>query len=164
MTGTGKAEVLIIMGSQSDHEVMKSARELLGRFSVSCEYCAASAHRAPERVIELAGTAKDRGIKVIIAGAGLAAHLPGMIAAHSPLPVIGVPLPSGGLNGLDSLLSIVQMPPGVPVAAMAIGAAGAKNAALLAVQILALQDEALAGKLDEFRREQSRQSVRMDFD
>ncbi len=158
MTHTEHPKVLIVMGSQSDHETMKSAREVMEEFSIPCTYCVASAHRAPQRVAELASTAKQRGIRVIIAGAGGAAHLPGVIAAQTPLPVIGVPMASS-LNGLDSLLSIVQMPGGIPVAAMAVGKAGAKNAGLLAVQILALDDSGLAAKLDDYRRRQCEQSL-----
>ena len=164
MTDEHEAEVLVVMGSQSDHETMKITREVLAEFSVKCEYCVASAHRAPERVAELAGGARRRGIKVIIAGAGGAAHLPGVIAAQTQLPVIGVPLQAGGLNGLDSLLSIVQMPGGIPVATVAIGKAGAKNAALLAVQVLSLSNPELAEKLENYRREQSERSVKVCLD
>lgn len=157
-------QVLIVMGSQSDHETMKNARDLLAEFAIDCEYCVASAHRAPERVTDLARTAKERGIQVIIAGAGGAAHLPGVIAAQTSLPVIGVPMQTSSLNGLDSLLSIVQMPAGVPVATVAIGKGGAKNAGLLAVQILALADSALASKLETYRRLQSERSLAVQLD
>jgi 5-(carboxyamino)imidazole ribonucleotide mutase len=151
--------VLIVMGSASDHETMVHARNILEEFEIPCEYIVASAHRAPEKVTELASTAKERGVRVIIAGAGGAAHLPGVIAAQTPLPVIGVPVQTSGLGGLDSLLSIVQMPGGIPVATVAIGKAGAKNAALLAVEILAVSNENIAQKLDNFRREQTEKSL-----
>ena len=141
------------MGSASDYEVMAEAVETLGEFGVEYEQRVVSAHRTPDLLYEYARTARERGIGVIIAGAGGAAHLPGMVAAMTPLPVVGVPVKSRALNGLDSLLSIVQMPAGVPVATTAIN--GAKNAALLAVSILALQDPALAGRLDVFRAEQT---------
>ena len=141
------------MGSASDYEVMAEAVETLGEFGVEYEQRVVSAHRTPDLLYEYARTARERGIGVIIAGAGGAAHLPGMVAAMTPLPVVGVPVKSRALNGLDSLLSIVQMPAGVPVATTAIN--GAKNAALLAVSILALQDPALAGRLDAFRAEQT---------
>ncbi|NLF25793.1 MAG: 5-(carboxyamino)imidazole ribonucleotide mutase [Deltaproteobacteria bacterium] len=152
-------QVLILMGSSSDHDTMSPARDILRQFDVACEYKVASAHRAPEVVAELAKGARGRGIKVIIAGAGGAAHLPGVVAAQTTLPVIGVPVQTGVLGGLDSLLSIVQMPGGVPVATVAIGSGGAKNAGLLAVQILALSDERLAQKLSEFRESQTRASL-----
>ena len=148
-------QVLIVIGSKSDHEVMKETAATLTSFGVESEYRVASAHRAPKLVSELATTAKKRGIKVIIAGAGAAAHLAGVIAAQTTLPVIGVPMQTSSLNGMDSLLSIVQMPSGVPVATVAIGKAGAKNAALLAVQILALADEALAERFEAFKAKQS---------
>ena len=141
------------MGSASDYEVMAEAVETLGEFGVEYEQRVVSAHRTPDLLYEYARTARERGIGVIFAGAGGAAHLPGMVAAMTPLPVVGVPVKSRALNGLDSLLSIVQMPAGVPVATTAIN--GAKNAALLAVSILALQDPALAGRLDAFRAEQT---------
>ena len=141
------------MGSTSDWEVMADAVETLERFGVEYEKLVVSAHRTPDLMCDYAKTARERGIGVIIAGAGGAAHLPGMTAAMTPLPVIGVPVKSRALNGLDSLLSIVQMPGGVPVATTAIN--GARNAALIAVSILALQDEALAAKLDAFRAAQT---------
>lgn len=141
------------MGSTSDWEVMADAVETLERFGVEYEKRVVSAHRTPDLMCDYAKTARERGIGVIIAGAGGAAHLPGMTAAMTPLPVIGVPVKSRALNGLDSLLSIVQMPGGVPVATTAIN--GARNAALIAVSILALQDEALAAKLDVFRAAQT---------
>lgn len=141
------------MGSVSDYEVMSEACKVLDDFGVEYEKKVVSAHRTPDLMFEYAHTAKDRGIKVIIAGAGGAAHLPGMVAAMTTLPVIGVPVKSRTLNGLDSLLSIVQMPGGVPVLTVAIN--GAKNAALSAVSILAVSDEALAEKLQEFRNRQT---------
>ena len=145
----------IIMGSQSDWETMKHAHDILLGFGVKHEIKIVSAHRTPERLYEYAKTAKGRGVQVIIAGAGGAAHLPGMAAALTPLPVLGVPVKSKALKGMDSLLSIAQMPGGVPVGTLAIGKAGAKNAALLAAAILALNDDALASKLDEYRAAQT---------
>ena len=149
------AVVGLVMGSQSDWETMAHAARLLEELGVSHEVRIVSAHRTPERMNDYAKTARDRGIKVIIAGAGGAAHLPGMTAAQTILPVLGVPVRSRHLKGLDSLLSIVQMPGGVPVGTLAIGDAGARNAALLAASILALSDEALAGRLADWRRRQS---------
>jgi 5-(carboxyamino)imidazole ribonucleotide mutase len=143
----------VIMGSQSDWETMRLADEVLTRFDVPHECSIVSAHRTPARMAEYAATAASRGLEVIIAGAGGAAHLPGMVAAQTLLPVIGVPVKSAALNGLDSLLSIVQMPRGVPVATVAIGAAGAANAALLAVSILALSRPELRARLQAFRAE-----------
>jgi len=144
------------MGSKSDWETMRAATELLERFGVPFEKQIVSAHRTPEWMSEYAKTAESRGLAVIIAGAGGAAHLPGMVAAHTILPVIGVPVESHALKGMDSLLSIVQMPGGVPVATVAIGRAGATNAALLAVSILSVSDPDLRRKLHEFRQEQTR--------
>ena len=141
------------MGSVSDWEVMSAAAETLETFGVAYEKRIVSAHRTPDLLAEYAKTAKSRGIEVIIAGAGGAAHLPGMVASMTTLPVVGVPVKSKALNGLDSLLSIVQMPSGIPVATVAIN--GAKNAALVAVSILALHDEALALALEDFRRRQT---------
>lgn len=146
-------KVGVIMGSASDYEVMADAVRTLESFGVDFEKRIVSAHRTPELLCDYARTARERGLGVIIAGAGGAAHLPGMVAAMTSLPVVGVPVKSRALNGLDSLLSIVQMPAGVPVATTAIN--GAKNAALLAVSILALQDEALAARLDAFRAKQT---------
>ncbi len=143
----------VIMGSVSDYEVMSQAVEVLEQFGVAYEKRIVSAHRTPDLLVEYAKTAKSRGIEVIIAGAGGAAHLPGMVASMTTLPVIGVPVKSRALNGLDSLLSIVQMPAGVPVATVAID--GAKNAALIAVSILALRDEKLATALENFRKNQT---------
>ncbi len=141
------------MGSTSDYDVMSAAVETLTEFGVEFEKRVVSAHRTPDLLVEYAKSAKGRGIEVIIAGAGGAAHLPGMVASMTPLPVIGVPVKSRALNGLDSLLSIVQMPAGVPVATTAIN--GAKNAALIAVSILSLGDEALAAKYEAFRSKQT---------
>ncbi len=145
----------IIMGSKSDWETMRHADEMLDRFGVAHESRVVSAHRTPTWMAEYASTASERGLRIIIAGAGGAAHLPGMVASHTSLPVIGVPVESASLKGLDSLLSIVQMPAGVPVATMAIGKAGAINAALFAMAILAGHDPALARKLSEYREEQA---------
>lgn len=148
-----RLKVGVIMGSASDYEVMADAVRTLESFGVDFEKRIVSAHRTPDLLCDYARTARERGLGVIIAGAGGAAHLPGMVAAMTSLPVIGVPVKSRALNGLDSLLSIVQMPAGVPVATTAIN--GATNAALLAVSILALQDEALAARLDAFRAKQT---------
>ncbi|MGG0904190.1 5-(carboxyamino)imidazole ribonucleotide mutase [Bacillus subtilis] len=148
----------IIMGSTSDWETMKHACDILDELNVPYEKKVVSAHRTPDFMFEYAETARERGIKVIVAGAGGAAHLPGMTAAKTTLPVIGVPVQSKALNGMDSLLSIVQMPGGVPVATTSIGKAGAVNAGLLAAQILSAFDENLARKLDE-RRENTKQTV-----
>ncbi|XCA83059.1 5-(carboxyamino)imidazole ribonucleotide mutase [Exiguobacterium mexicanum] len=147
-----KATVGVIMGSSSDWETMRHACDILEELSIPYEKQVVSAHRTPDLMFEYAEEARARGIQVIIAGAGGAAHLPGMVAAKTTLPVIGVPVQSKALNGLDSLLSIVQMPAGVPVAAVAIGRAGATNAALLAVQILSLQFPALVERLDTYRQ------------
>lgn len=149
------AIVGIIMGSKSDYAVMKDCVETLKSFGVEFETKIVSAHRTPELLYEYAKSAKERGIKVIIAGAGGAAHLPGMTASMTSLPVIGVPVKSSNLSGLDSLLSICQMPGGVPVATMAIN--GSKNAALFAVSILALNDSNLSKKLEEFRENQTKE-------
>lgn len=145
----------IIMGSQSDWPTMRHAADTLRALKISCETKVVSAHRTPERLYAYAKSARERGLKIIIAGAGGAAHLPGMTAALTPLPVFGVPIESKALKGLDSLLSIVQMPPGVPVGTLAIGEAGATNAALLAVAVLALHDPALAKRLDAWRARQT---------
>ncbi|MDE6140288.1 MAG: 5-(carboxyamino)imidazole ribonucleotide mutase [Alistipes sp.] len=146
-------KVGVIMGSTSDWEVMSAAVDMLVQLGIPCEKRVVSAHRTPQLMYDYASTARSRGIDVIIAGAGGAAHLPGMVAAMTSLPVIGVPVKSRALNGLDSLLSIVQMPAGVPVATVAIN--GAKNAALIAASILSLQDKALAERLDAFRARQT---------
>ncbi|WP_248961840.1 5-(carboxyamino)imidazole ribonucleotide mutase [Sphaerisporangium perillae] len=145
----GAAVVGIVMGSDSDWPVMRLAAEALGEFGVPFEADVVSAHRMPQEMISYGERAAERGLKVIIAGAGGAAHLPGMLAAVTPLPVIGVPVPLKYLDGMDSLLSIVQMPAGVPVATVAIG--GARNAGLLAVRVLAASDEGLRGKMTEFQ-------------
>ena len=151
----------VIMGSQSDWDTMREADAILTRFDVPHECLIVSAHRTPSWMAEYASTAVERGLQVIVAGAGGAAHLPGMVAAHTVLPVIGVPVQSAALNGLDSLLSIVQMPKGVPVATVAIGAPGAANAGLLAVAILATTRPDLRAKLQAFRDENTA-SVRRD--
>jgi 5-(carboxyamino)imidazole ribonucleotide mutase len=149
------ARVAVIMGSTSDWETMRHAVELLEELGVPNEHRIVSAHRTPEMMAEYARTAAERGLEVIIAGAGGAAHLPGMIAAHTWLPVLGVPIQSHALHGVDSLLSIAQMPAGVPVGTLAIGTAGATNAALLAASILALSDEKTRKKLEAFRKRQT---------
>ena len=145
----------IIMGSKSDWETMSEAAAVLVQFGVPHECRVVSAHRTPDAMRDYAISAEKRGLQVLIAGAGGAAHLPGMVAAHTTLPVLGVPVQSKALSGLDSLLSIVQMPAGVPVATVAIGKAGATNAALFAVSVLALSQPELAERLKQFRREQS---------
>jgi len=150
MTKT-KPQVAIIMGSDSDWPVMRAAAQMLADFGVQYEAKVVSAHRTPDLMFEFAESAADNGIRVIIAGAGGAAHLPGMVAAKTTLPVLGVPVPSKHLQGQDSLLSIVQMPKGIPVATFAIGEAGAANAGIFAVSILATADAALAAKLTAFR-------------
>jgi 5-(carboxyamino)imidazole ribonucleotide mutase len=146
-------QVLIVMGSDSDYSVLQETEQLLKKFDIPFETHIASAHRAPHKVAALSEQAAARGIRVIIAAAGLAAHLPGVVAAGTVLPVIGVPMGGGPLNGVDALYSIVQMPAGTPVATMAIGKSGARNAALLAAQMLALADPALTEKLLAHRRE-----------
>jgi phosphoribosylamine---glycine ligase len=148
-----KPLVGIVMGSDSDVGIMKAAAVSLKKFGIPFEITVISAHRSPGRAAEYAETARNRGIKVIIAGAGLAAHLAGAMAAHTTLPVVGVPIDAGPLKGLDALLATVQMPPGVPVATVAIGKAGAENAGILAVQILAVSDAGLASQLDEYKSE-----------
>ena len=145
----------VIMGSQSDWETMSAAAEVLRQFNVPFECRVVSAHRTPAWMAEYATAAESRGLKVIIAGAGGAAHLPGMVASQTILPVLGVPVQSKALNGLDSLLSIVQMPGGIPVGTLAIGTAGARNAGLLAVRILAIQDAGLIEKLHDFQQQQT---------
>jgi 5-(carboxyamino)imidazole ribonucleotide mutase len=149
------ALVAVIMGSTSDWETMRHAVELLDDLGIPNEHRIVSAHRTPEMMAEYARTAAERGLEVIIAGAGGAAHLPGMIAAHTWLPVLGVPIQSHALHGMDSLLSIAQMPAGVPVGTLAIGTPGATNAALLAASILALSDEKIRKKVEAFRRRQT---------
>ena len=145
----------IIMGSSSDWDTMRHAAQVLGELNVPYEAKVVSAHRTPQRLFHYATEAKSRGLKVIVAGAGGAAHLPGMAASMTSLPVLGVPVESKALNGMDSLLSIAQMPGGVPVGTLAIGKAGAINAGLLAAAILALGDEELAGRLEDWRRRQT---------
>ncbi len=152
------AKIGVIMGSSSDWETMKYTCDILDELQVPYEKRVVSAHRTPDLMFEYAQLARDRGIQVIIAGAGGAAHLPGMVASKTTLPVIGVPIQSKALNGLDSLLSIVQMPGGVPVATVAIGKAGATNAGLLATQMLAMTDQTLAHQLDK-RREETKEKV-----
>lgn len=156
-------KVGLVMGSNSDWEVMQAAAEQLTRFGIDFEARVVSAHRTPDLLFEYASTARERGLACIIAGAGGAAHLPGMLAAKTTLPVLGVPVPSRHLKGIDSLLSIVQMPKGVPVATFAIGAAGAANAALYAVSLLAVHDKALAARLDEFRAAQTEMALNMEL-
>ena len=146
-------EVGIVMGSDSDLEIMEETAAILTKFGIPFEMTVASAHRSPKRAAEIASSARKRGIKVIIAGAGHAAHLAGAMAAFTSLPVIGVPIDSSCLQGLDSLLSTVQMPPSVPVATVSIGKPGAINAGILATQILALSDSKLAEKLEEYKKE-----------
>ncbi|MCB5224780.1 MAG: 5-(carboxyamino)imidazole ribonucleotide mutase [Candidatus Cloacimonadaceae bacterium] len=143
-------KVRVILGSKSDLPICEPLRQVLEEFGVDYDFHVSSAHRKPQKTAELAQQAENDGVKVIIAAAGMAAHLPGVLASHTVLPVIGLPLDSGGLGGLDALLAIVQMPPGVPVASVAIG--GAKNAALLAVQILALQDDELREKFRNYKQ------------
>ncbi len=145
-------DVLILMGSDSDAPVMQAAVDVLNEFGISNEMTVASAHRSPERVMRLVGEAPRRGVKVFIVGAGAAAHLAGVVAAHSTLPVVGVPIDSSSLKGLDALLSTVQMPPGVPVATVSIGKPGATNAGVLAAQIIAVGDDAMAAKLVEYKK------------
>ena len=149
--------VSVVMGSDSDYPVMEDAVKVLDSFAVPCEVFLTSAHRSPERTSTFAGEAAARGIKIIIVGAGAAAHLAGVIAAHTPLPVIGVPIDATALRGMDALLATVQMPGGIPVAAMAIGKAGAKNAALLAVRILALEEKSLQKKLSAYHEDMARE-------
>lgn len=151
-----KALVGIVMGSDSDWPTMKAAAEICEKFQIPFEARVVSAHRTPEDMAEYGKTARERGLKVIIAGAGGAAHLPGMLAAHTTLPVIGVPVPSRHLSGVDSLYSIVQMPKGVPVATVAIG--NAMNAGLLALQMISMYDQQLANKLDHYRLEMKEES------
>ncbi len=147
-----KTQVLIVMGSDSDMPVMEEAEKILKKLGISYETVISSAHRTPERTTRLASEAEDKGIEVIIAGAGMAAHLAGVLAAHTIVPVIGVPIDSPPLNGLDSLLSTVQMPFGVPVATMAIGKAGAKNAAILSAQIIGRKDPEVVRRLKDYRK------------
>ena len=158
------APVAIIMGSQSDWPTMKHAAQTLDELGIGYEALIVSAHRTPDRMVEFAKTARDKGFRTIIAGAGGAAHLPGMTASMTPLPVFGVPIRSRALSGQDSLLSIVQMPAGIPVGTLAIGEAGATNAALLAAAVLALSDEDLATRLDQWRQARSESVARQPED
>lgn len=151
----GDPVIGIIMGSQSDWPIIQHAANILAALGVAHEVRIVSAHRTPDRLVSYAKTARERGLKVIIAGAGGAAHLPGMAAAMTPLPVLGVPVESRALSGMDSLLSIVQMPRGVPVGTLAIGEAGAVNAGIMAASIIALQDKAVAAALDAYRASQT---------
>jgi 5-(carboxyamino)imidazole ribonucleotide mutase len=155
MSENKKPLVGVIMGSTSDWGAMRHAAEMLELLGVPHESRVVSAHRTPERMVAYAKSARERGLKVIVAGAGGAAHLPGMVASLTTLPVLGVPIESKALSGLDSLLSIVQMPAGVPVGTLAIGVAGAKNAGILAASIIALEDEDVAAKLDAWRKAQT---------
>ena len=154
--------VLLMMGSDTDLPIMQEAADILKKFAVPYEMRIASAHRSPARAMALASEAAGRGVKVIIAGAGMAAHLAGVVAAHSILPVIGVPMPGGALNGVDALYATVQMPGGIPVATMAIGKAGAKNAGLFAIQILALSDPSFTESLLHYRLEMDRELEQKD--
>lgn len=149
--------VLLVMGSETDLPVMQEAADILQKFNVPCEMRISSAHRSPVRTLALASEAAARGIKIIIAGAGMAAHLAGVVASKTILPVIGVPMPGGALNGVDALYATVQMPAGIPVGTMAIGKAGAKNAGLFAVQILALSEPQLAESLLRYRIEMDKE-------
>ena len=151
------SKVGIVMGSDSDLAVMQETANILNKFQIPYEMTVASAHRSPQRAADFAGSALKKGIKVIIAGAGHAAHLAGVLAAHTRLPVIGVPIDSSCLQGLDALLATVQMPPGIPVATMAIGKSGARNAGILAAQIIAISDPDVAKKLTRFKQEMARQ-------
>ena len=159
----GPRKVGLVMGSNSDWDVMQAAAEQLEHFDIDFEARVVSAHRTPDLLFEYASSARDRGLACIIAGAGGAAHLPGMLAAKTTIPVLGVPVQSRHLKGMDSLLSIVQMPKGVPVATFAIGAAGAANAALYAVSLLALNDAEIGRKLDQFRAEQTEMALNMEL-
>lgn len=147
----------IVMGSDSDLDIMNETAAILKKFQIPYEMTVASAHRSPQRAAEFAGSAINRGLKVIVAGAGHAAHLAGVLAAHTRLPVIGVPIDSSCLQGLDALLATVQMPPGIPVATMAIGKSGARNAGILAAQIIATADPTLGQKLENFKQEMALQ-------
>lgn len=158
-----KPVIGVVMGSNSDWPIMAKAVKQLEKFGVPHEYKVVSAHRTPDLLFEYASEAKERGLKAIIAGAGGAAHLPGMLASKTTIPVLGVPVPSKYLKGTDSLHSIVQMPAGIPVATFAIGEAGATNSALFAISLLANNDESLSKKLDDFRLEQSEKALNMSL-
>jgi 5-(carboxyamino)imidazole ribonucleotide mutase len=164
MTSENPQNVAVVMGSKSDWQTMRHAAELLQQFGVPVFKKVVSAHRTPDLLAEFAKRAEANGIRVIIAGAGGAAHLPGMLAAHTSLPVLGVPVESRVLRGVDSLLSIVQMPAGIPVMTLAIGEAGAKNAALAAISILALNNSELRERLNEFRRRQTEEVLRSELE
>lgn len=154
---TGAPQVGIVMGSDSDLDIMQETAAILKKFQIPYEMTVASAHRSPQRAADFAGSALSRGLQVIVAGAGHAAHLAGVLAAHTRLPVIGVPIDSSCLQGLDALLATVQMPPGIPVATMAVGKSGARNAGILAAQIIATADPELGQKLENFKQEMARQ-------
>ena len=158
-----KPRIGLVMGSNSDWDIMRHAADMLEQFGVSFESRVVSAHRTPDLLFEYASTARERGLACIIAGAGGAAHLPGMLAAKTTVPVLGVPVPSRYLKGMDSLLSIVQMPKGIPVATFAIGEAGSANAALYALGILATTDNGLANQLEQFRKDQEQMVHAMDL-
>ena len=158
MKAAKRVRVGVVMGSKSDWTVMRSASQTLKQLGIAYEAKVVSAHRTPERMAAYAKSAAARGLEIIVAGAGGAAHLPGMLAAHTAVPVLGVPVPTGPLQGVDSLLSIVQMPGGIPVATFSIGASGAKNAALFAAAILARDDAKIAARLEKFRAAQSREA------
>jgi 5-(carboxyamino)imidazole ribonucleotide mutase len=158
-----KPRIGLVMGSNSDWDIMRHAADMLEQFGVPFESRVVSAHRTPDLLFEYAGTARERGLACIIAGAGGAAHLPGMLAAKTTIPVLGVPVPSHYLKGMDSLLSIVQMPKGIPVATFAIGEAGSANAALYALGILATTDNGLANQLDQFRKDQEQMVHAMEL-
>ena len=160
MTNSDQPLVGVIMGSKSDWDTMRHAAEMLAQFEVPCECRVVSAHRTPKWMCDYASEAENRGLRVIIAGAGGAAHLPGMVAAQTTLPVLGVPVQSRALSGLDSLLSIAQMPGGVPVGTLAIGEAGAKNAALLAIRMLATTNASLRERVRAFAQEQEEQVMK----
>jgi len=164
MSDKENIKVGLVMGSNSDWPVMQKAAEQLDAFGIGYEAKVVSAHRTPDLLFEYAATARERGLACIIAGAGGAAHLPGMLAAKTTVPVLGVPVPSKHLKGMDSLLSIVQMPKGVPVATFAIGEAGAANAGLYAVSMLSITDTDLAAKLDAFRQEQEKMVFAMELE
>ncbi len=151
-----QVDVLVVMGSDSDLATMDKCLDVLNDFGVSFECRISSAHRTPEETCKMATSARNRGIKVIIAAAGMAAHLAGVIAAHTTLPVIGVPMVSGSFQGFDALLSMVQMPPGIPVATVGTGSSGAKNAALLAVQIMATENSMLTEKLEQYKKDMAK--------
>ena len=158
-----KTQVAIMMGSKSDLPTMDEAAKVLKDFGVSCEVKVLSAHRTPKETAEYAEKLESRGVKVVICGAGGSAALAGVVAAHTPLPVIGIPIETTALNGMDSLLSTVQMPPGVPVAAVAIGKGGAKNAGLLALRILALSDKTINEKLKQYSEEQRQNILKIEL-